>query len=96
MAFNEEAFRYIESMQAEGVTAAQLAEKLGLKPRSAASWLSLWTGKGYLKFVKFEGHVPYTGKRAWQGGRPKGSAGRYMIGEKWWGHIRLGEQPEDT
>ena len=96
MAFNEEAFRYIEAMGVEGITAKMLSDKLGLKLQTCHTWLSRWTKKGYLKHVSFEGHVPYTTKRAWQGGRPKGSAGRYMIGDKWWGHIRLGEQPEDT
>lgn len=91
---NEEAFRFIELKGAEGVTAKELAEKLGLKERYAASWLSKWAKRGYLKHVPFSGHVPYTFKRPWQGGRPKGSAGRYVTGDKWWGDRGMGEQDE--
>lgn len=94
--FNEEAFRYIELMQAEGVTAEQLAEKLGLRPSSAASWLSKWTSRGYLKHIKFKGHVPYTTLRHYRGGRPKGSTGKYTIGDRWWGDLRLRENLEQN
>jgi len=88
---NEEAFRYIELMGSIGVTAKELAEKLGITPRSAASWLSQWAGKHYLKHIPFEGKVPYTTQRHWHGGRPPGSAGRYVVGDKWWGDRKMGD-----
>lgn len=52
---NAEAFELIESRKEEGVTAAYLAQRLGMTERSAASWLSKWAKRGFLKFVRYEG-----------------------------------------
>ena len=46
---NQDAFRYIEKRKSAGVTVDQLAKKLGIKKRSAATWLSKWAAEGYLK-----------------------------------------------
>ncbi len=89
MTINEEAFRYIELMGKAGVTATELAEKLLLAQGTCQTWLSKWTKLRYLKHTPFKGHVPYTDIRSSKGGRPKGSAGRYMIGDKWWGDRTL-------
>lgn len=68
---NQDAFRYIEKRGARGVTAAQLAKKIGIKKRSAATWLSKWASQGYLKH----------GQGTWR------EAGIYVIDGtcKWWG-----------
>lgn len=52
---NAEAFELIEQRKEEGVTASYLAERLGITKQSAASWLSTWTRRGYLKFIRYEG-----------------------------------------
>lgn len=52
---NSEAFELIESRKEEGVTVGYLAEKLGITQQSAASWLSKWTHRGFLKHVRYEG-----------------------------------------
>lgn len=46
---NREAFQYVELQGEQGVTAQQLASKLGISKRSAATWLSKWAARGYLK-----------------------------------------------
>ena len=52
---NNEAFELIEQRKEEGVTADYLAKRLGMTPQSAASWLSKWTRRGFLKLVRYEG-----------------------------------------
>lgn len=52
---NNEAFELIEQRKEEGVTAEYLAKRLGITPRSAASWLSKWTRRGFLKYTPYEG-----------------------------------------
>ena len=52
---NIEAFELIESRKEEGVTASYLAKRLGITERSAASWLSNWTRRGFLKLIRYEG-----------------------------------------
>lgn len=52
---NAEAFELIEKRKEEGVTAEYLAKKLGIKVESAASWLSTWTRRGFLKHIRYEG-----------------------------------------
>ena len=53
---NSEAFELIEQRKEEGVTAAYLANRIGITPASAASWLSKWTRRGFLKLVRYEGN----------------------------------------
>lgn len=52
---NREAFELIEQRKEEGVTPEYLAKRLGITQQSASSWLSTWTRRGYLKFVRYEG-----------------------------------------
>lgn len=52
---NSEAFELIEQRKNEGVTAEYLAKRLGIAPRSAASWLSKWTRRGFIKLIRYEG-----------------------------------------
>lgn len=68
---NREAFQYIESRGSVGVTVQQLSDKLGIKKRSAATWLSKWAAEGFLKHKK----------------GPWREAGIYFINNecKWWG-----------
>lgn len=82
---NREAFEYIERKGLKGVTTQELADKLGIKERSAAAWLSKWAAKGYLEHVSYSG-LPIKMKRG-KRGRPRGSAGHYKIGRLWWGRL---------
>lgn len=68
---SREAFEYIEKQQEKGVTAQQLADKIGTTRRSAATWLSKWAAVGYLKHKRGE----------WR------KQGTYYIDNscKWWG-----------
>jgi hypothetical protein len=52
---NAEAFELVEQRKEEGVTAEYLAKRLGITPRSAASWLSKWARRGFLKYVPYNG-----------------------------------------
>lgn len=52
---NSEAFELIEQRKEEGVTAEYLAKRLGITKESAASWLSTWTRRGFLRLVRYEG-----------------------------------------
>lgn len=52
---NSEAFELIEKRKEEGVTAEYIASRLGISVPSAASWLSTWTRRGFLKLVRYEG-----------------------------------------
>ena len=52
---NAEAFELIEQRKEEGVTADYLAMRLGITQQSAASWLSNWTRRGFLRLVRYEG-----------------------------------------
>jgi len=60
------------------VTPDQLAEKLGIKRASAASWVSKWASRGYLE------HVSEPRKGKGRVGQPKG---HYKIGRLWWGRL---------
>jgi hypothetical protein len=55
MIFSNEAFELIEQRKEEGVTPDYLAKRLGITPRSAASWLSKWTRRDFLKYLPFDG-----------------------------------------
>lgn len=79
---NYEAFELIE--RRGSITPAELAKTLGVQVDSAASWLSKWTSKGYLKWVPGPGVVK---EHRREPGRPRGSGGRYVIGKKWWGEL---------
>ncbi len=80
---NYEAFELIEKLGS--ITPAELAKHLGVKVDSAASWLSKWTSRGYLKWVPDATRMKNSsGKR--KSGRRKGS---YEIGVKWWGELAL-------
>jgi len=79
---NYEAFELIE--RRGSITPAELAKHFGTKVSSAASWLSKWTGKGYLKWEPGP-KIPREHRRGC--GRPLGSGGRYRIGKKWWGEL---------
>ncbi len=74
--FNRELFEFIEARGA--VTAIELAEKLGITRRSAATMLSRWTNykdrvtsekRRYLVHVSSGSHQP----------------GQYKLGPDWWG-----------
>ena len=82
---NYEAFELIENLGS--ITAAELAKHIGVKQGSAANWLSRWAKKRYLKW---EPGPEVTRTRRRKVGRPGGSAGRYVIGEKWWGELAFG------
>ncbi len=71
---NYEAFEIIE--RNGSITPQELAKHIGVKVDSAASWLSKWASKGYLKWVPDR----YVKRK----GRP---SGRYEIGKKWWGEL---------
>lgn len=79
---NYEAFELIE--RRGSITAQELAKHIGVKKDSAASWLSKWTKRGYLRWVPGP-EVPRTHRRGT--GRPRGTAGSYELGEKWWGEL---------
>ena len=51
---NAEAFELIEQRKEEGITAVYLAKRLGITQRSAASWLSKWTRRGFLRYLPSE------------------------------------------
>ena len=91
---NEELFLLIEKKGPEGITAAELAEHLGLKLSSAHTMLSRWAKKNFLEYVPVKGKTYDPNRPRIDGklapGRPKGAAGRYRIGEKckWWGELR--------
>ena len=88
---NNEAFELIEQQKEEGVTADYLAKKLGIPSRSAASWLSKWTRRGFLKYIPFKGNEERT---EWRGaGRPKGQ-GSYVLGSKEWSSYAHGKLEE--
>jgi len=77
---NQEAFRLIEKRGK--ITPQGLSEALGIRPTSAASWLSKWATEGYLKHERGEG-VVRTKRRG--PGRPSGTGGYYVLGDRWWG-----------
>lgn len=86
--FNNEAFEFIELSKEAGVTAEELAKKIGLPQGQASTWLSKWTRRGFLKYIPPEGPKERMG---WRGrGRPKGNMGRYMLGDKQWASYRYG------
>ena len=95
--FNKEWFQYIELTMPLGVTAEELAEKMGWKLGVVRTWLSRWTTKSYLKHVPREGHVRDPNRKQIGGkfiaGRSTGSGGRYIIGDKWRGGIEYDEGP---
>jgi hypothetical protein len=59
------------------VTPDEFAEKFGISLDTARHWLSRWTSKGYLKYVKPEKGVILAVR-----GRPSG--GKYEIGPRQW------------
>ena len=79
-----EYFQYIE--QRGSVSVAEFALKFGLKKRSAATWLSNWVRRGYLKHVNSPDYLKPV-RLAGELGRPEGSHGVYTMGEKWWGEL---------
>ena len=77
-----EYFEWIELK--ETVTIDEFATKFGLPRAQAATWLSKWSGRGYLTHLP-----PKSGIRmAGEVGRPKGAG--YSMGEKWWGDLVYG------
>ncbi len=82
---NQQAFEYIEK-HPEGVTPEMLADKLGIRKESAASWLSRWKSEGYLKRMDQEPEGR-RGRLSQEVGAPRGARGRYVITNdcKWWG-----------
>ena len=52
---NHEAFELIEQRKEDGVTAKYLSERLGITEGSAASWLSKWARRGFLKLIRYDG-----------------------------------------
>ena len=89
---NSEAFEYVESAKADGVTAEQLAKKLGLPRQQASNWLSKWARRGFLQYIPFEGKIERTG---WRGkGRPLGGQGHYILGKKEWSSYAHGKLEE--
>lgn len=52
---NAEAFELVEQRKEEGITAEYLAKRLGITRRSAASWLSKWARRGFLKYIPYSG-----------------------------------------
>lgn len=89
---NSEAFTFIELSKENGVTVQGLAAKIGIPRAQAATWLSIWTRRGFLKYVPPEGPKERTGWRS--RGRPKGTMGRYMLGSKEWASYRHGKLEE--
>ncbi len=77
-----EYFQYIEMKGS--VTIDEFMKKFGLKRPYAATWLSKWTGKGYLATLPSKKKIRYAGEV----GRPKG--GGYSMGPKWWGNMVYG------
>lgn len=77
-----EYFQYIEMKGS--VTVDEFASKFGLKRDTAASWLSKWTGKGYLKPLPPKSRIRFAGEV----GHPKGAG--YSMGPKWWGELVYG------
>ncbi len=77
-----EFFQYIELE--ESVTIDEFAAKFGISRNYAATWLSKWTGRGYLT------HLPPKSRTKMAGdiGRPKGAG--YSMGKKWWGEMVFG------
>lgn len=76
---------YFEFIEKKGsVTIDEFANKFWIKRNSAASWLSTWAGKGYLKSIPVKGRVRFAGDV----GRPKVAG--YTIGQKWWGDLVYG------
>ncbi len=76
---NYEAFELIEKLGS--ITAEELAKHIGVKHGSAATWLSRWAKKGYLRYVYSPVH--YSKKRR----EKPGPRGYYVIGDKWWGDL---------
>jgi len=80
---------YFQFIELKGsVTIDEFAKKFGLRRAYAATWLSKWTGKGYLTLLPPKSRVRYAGKV----GRPKGSG--YRLGPKWWGELVYGASME--
>jgi len=52
---NREAFELVEKRKEKGITAKELSEALGITKRSAATWLSKWYTRGYLKYNRDRG-----------------------------------------
>ena len=86
---NPDQFRYIEDCN--GVTARQFAKAFGIHLQSARTWLSRWTGRGYL--ILYE-----------RGSRKKGNTkgefvtteGIYKTNpEKWWGYFAYDSERVD-
>ena len=81
-----EGFEYIEAIierTGHGVTAEEFAIKFGIKQNFAASWLSKWASKGYLKYVPTE----YVRVKSGHPGRSKGSMGQYVMGDHEWAEL---------
>ena len=68
-----EGFEYIERKGRDGVNAQEFADKFLVKLKTAQSWLSRWTTKGYLVHMN---NVNPIKQQAY--GRPMG-LGRYKI-----------------
>ena len=81
-----EYFQWIEMRGS--VTIDEFAGKFGLKRPYAATWLSKWTGKGYLTPLPPRSKVRYAGEV----GRPKSAGCR--LGPKWWGELVYGTSME--
>ena len=89
MVFNDDAFRYIELMGDEGVTAETLSIKIGIPVQQAANWLSKWSNRGMLQFIPFNGKVERLPPH--KAGRPKGGRGHYTLGKVEWASYRYGK-----
>ncbi len=80
---------YFQFIELKGsVTIDEFKDKFGLKRDYAASWLSKWTGKGYLSIL------PRVKTRIMAGevGRPV--HGGYRLGKKPWGDLVYGSALE--
>jgi len=88
---NDEFFALIEKSGSAGITAQEIADHTGCNLQAVRNWVSRWKTKGYLKLIPHEGHIHDPNRRQveskFTAGRPKGSAGRYILGDKWWGEL---------
>jgi len=88
---NEEFFTLIEKSGPAGITAEEIADHTGSSLQVVRTWLSRWKTKGYLKLNPHSGHIHDPDRRQIESkfvaGRPKSSAGRYILGDKWWGEL---------
>lgn len=76
---------YFEFIELRGtVTIDEFAAKFSLPRAQAATWLSKWTGRGYLTWEPPKSKIRFGGDV----GRPKGLG--YSMGKKWWGELVYG------